>query len=75
MLETWFCPTLGKRKTDWANIRGLLFYPLKKVGQTVGKVKFLCQGNDVAAFSCAKVIPKVAVCIHLKGRLVFLSQW
>ena len=24
MLETWFCPTLGKRKTDWANIRGLL---------------------------------------------------
>ena len=32
------------------------------------KAGYVLVKKSGAAFSCAKVIPKVAVCIHLKGR-------
>ena len=72
MLETRFCPTLGKRKTDRADVRCLFRYPVQKVWQAVGAIEFLCQCNDVAALACAKVIPKVAVSVHLERWFVFL---
>ena len=71
MLETRLCPTLGKRKTDRADMRCLFRYPVKQVRHIIGSIKFLCQCDDVTAFACAKVIPKVAVCVHLKGRFAF----
>ena len=74
MLEARFGCLLAKRERHGTDVWSLFRYPAKQVRHMVGRIKFLCQCDDVAAPAQSVIEPQVTVGVHLERGFRFLPE-
>ena len=66
LLEGWLGCMLVKREGNGTDVWSLFRYITEQIRHIVGKIEFLRQCDDVAAFAQPLVEPQVAVSVHFE---------